>query len=156
VEGSVDPIRDAETVETELMLADLQSLERRAAPIVKRARGGDREAKAQLDIVETALAVLREGQPARSVVVAPEHRERLRSLQLLSAKPILYIANVDEASAVSGNAGSERVAAYSAARGARLVTISAAIEAELAQLTDADEKREFLATLGFAEAGLAR
>jgi GTP-binding protein YchF len=156
VEGSVDPIRDAETVETELMLADLEGLERRALQMVKRARGGEREAKTQLEIAETVLAALREGRPARGVLVGPERQRDLKALQLLSAKPILYIANVDEASAGSGNAESGRVADYAASRGARAVVISAAIEAELAQLTDADEKREFLGTLGLHEAGLTR
>jgi GTP-binding protein YchF len=156
VEGSVDAIRDAETVETELMLADLESLERRAALMGKRARGGDKEAKLKLGVVEPVLAALREGRPARAVTVAPERQKSLEALQLLSAKPVLYIANVDEASAASGNAESDRVAEYARARGTRLVTISAAIEAEVAQLGDADEKHEFLAALGLDEPGLAR
>jgi ribosome-binding ATPase len=156
VEGSVDPIRDAETVETELMLADLESLERRVLHMTKRARGGDREAKRQLDVAETVLAALRDGKPARDVVVGRERQRELGALQLLSAKPVLYIANVEEASAASGNAESDRVAEYAARRGAGAVLISAAIEAELAQLADADEKREFLATLGLDEPGLAR
>ena len=156
VEGSVDPIRDAETVETELMLADLESLERRALQMVKRARGGDREARAQLEIVQTVLAVLREGQPARSLRVGLERQRKLDALQLLSAKPILYIANVDEASTASGNAQSDHIAEYAAARGARSVVISAAIEAELAQLVDPNEKREFLAAIGLDETGLTR
>ena len=156
VEGSVDPIRDAETVETELMLADLESLERRALQIVKRARGGERAARVQLDIVETVLAALRDGRPARDVAAGPERERDLKALQLLSAKPVLYIANVDEDSAASGNAESTRVVEYAAQRGARSVVISAAIEAELAQLADAGEKREFLAALGLDEPGLAR
>jgi GTP-binding protein YchF len=156
IEGSLDPIRDAETVETELMLADLESLERRALHLVKRSRGGDREAKAQLKVVEAVIAVLGDGKPARDVVLRPEQQKILRNLQLLSVKPVLYIANVDEASAAAGSVESGRVAEYAAARGARSVVISAAIEAELAQLADADEKREFLASLGLEEAGLAR
>ncbi len=156
VEGTVDPVRDAETVETELMLADLDSLERRVSLMIKRARGGDKEAKAQLDLAETALAALREGRPARSLRIAHELRRQMDALQLLSAKPVLYIANVEETSAGSGNARSARVAEYAAERGARSVVISAAIEAELAQLDDADEKREFLTSLGLDEAGLAR
>ncbi len=156
IEGSVDPIRDAETVETELMLADLESLERRALYMVKRARGGDKEAKAQLEVVDPVLAALREGRPARDVVVRAEQQKTLQGLQLLSVKPVLYIANVDEANAASGNAESRRVAEYAVARGARSVVISAAIEAELAQLADADEMREFLASLGLQETGLAR
>ena len=156
IEGSLDPIRDAETVETELMLADLESLERRAFHLVKRSRGGDREAKAQLEVVGAVIAVLGDGKPARDVVLRPEQQKILLNLQLLSVKPVLYIANVDEASAAAGNVESGRVAEYAAARGARSVVISAAIEAELAQLADADEKREFLASLGLEEPGLAR
>jgi len=156
IEGSLDPIRDAETVETELMLADLESLERRAFHLVKRSRGGDREAKAQLEVVGAVIAVLGDGKPARDVVLRPEQQKILLNLQLLSVKPVLYIANVDEASAAAGSVESGRVAEYAAARGARSVVISAAIEAELAQLADADEKREFLASLGLEEPGLAR
>jgi ribosome-binding ATPase len=155
IEGSVDPIRDAETVETELMLADLESLERRALHMVKRARGDEKEAKAQLAVVEPVLAALREGKPVRDVTIGVEQQKTLKALQLLSAKPVLYIANVDEGNAALGNSESRRVAEYAAARGARSVMISAAIEAELAQLTDA-EKDEFLASLGLAEAGLPR
>jgi ribosome-binding ATPase len=155
IEGSVDPIRDAETVETELMLADLDSLERRALHMVKRARGGEKEAKAQLAVVEPVLAALREGKPVRDVTVGVEQQKTLKALQLLSAKPVLYIANVDEGNAASGNSESRRVAEYAAERSARSVMISAAIEAELAQLPDA-EKDEFLAALGLAETGLAR
>jgi len=156
IEGSVDAIRDIETVETELMLADLESLERRAVHMVKRARGGEKEAKMQLAVVDPVLAGLRDGKPVRDVTIDVEQQKTLRALQLLSAKPVLYIANVDEASAASGNAESRRVAEYAAVRGASSVTISAAIEAELAQLADADEKGQFLASLGLAETGLAR
>jgi ribosome-binding ATPase len=102
------------------------------------------------------LAALREGKPAREVIVGAERQKTLKALQLLSAKPVLYIANVDEASAASGNAESDRVAEYAAVRGARSVMISAAIEAEVAQLADAGEKGEFLASLGVEEPGLAR
>ena len=155
IEGSVDPIRDAETVETELMLADLESLERRALHLVKRARGGEKEAKIQLAVVDPVLAALRDGKPARDVAIGADQQKTLKALQLLSAKPVLYIANVDEGNAASGNAESRRVAEYAAARGARSVMISAAIEAELAQLTDV-ETDEFLSSLGLAETGLAR
>jgi len=156
VEGSVDPIRDAETVETELMLADLESLERRVLQMAKRARGGDREARGQLDVAETVLAALREGRPARDLLVGLERQRELVRLQLLSAKPVLYVANVEEASAASGNPESDRVAEYAARHGTGSVVISAAIEAELAQLADVEEKREFLAALGLDEPGLAR
>jgi len=155
IEGSVDPIRDAETVETELMLADLESLERRALHMVKRARGGEKEAKRQLAVVDPVLTALRDGKPVRDVTIGMEQQKTLKALQLLSAKPVLYIANVDEGNAASGNSESRRVAEHAAARGARSVMISAAIEAELAQLTDA-ERDEFLASLGLAETGLAR
>jgi hypothetical protein len=156
VEGSVDPIRDVETVETELMLADLESLERRAVAVQKRVRGGDKEARALADIIDPVLAALRAGEPARNAVSGVEQQKNLAALQLLSAKPILYVANVEEASAASGNAESRRLAEYAEARGARVVVISAAIEAELAQLGDAGEKAEFLASLGLGEAGLDR
>src|SRR5579864_3950865 len=156
VEGSVDPIRDAETVETELMLADLDSLERRLVAAQKRARGGDREAKAQLEVMEPALAALRDGRPARVADIPPERQRDLKGLQLLSSKPVLYIANVDEAAAASGNDLSRRVLDYAAAQGAPAVTIAAAIEAELAILGDDAERREFLADLGLAETGLDR
>ncbi|HEY1257627.1 MAG TPA: redox-regulated ATPase YchF, partial [Stellaceae bacterium] len=134
VDGSVDPVRDIETVETELMLADLDSLERRALAAQKRARGGDREAKAQLDLIEPALAALRDGRPARLAEIAAERRGDLAALQLLTAKPVLYIANVDEAAAATGNEASRHVADYAAAQGAETVVVSAAIEAELALL----------------------
>jgi len=154
VEGTVDPIRDAETVETELMLADLESLERRAIAAQKRARGGDREARAQLAIMESVLAGLQQGVPARRAALTQEQQLELKSLQLLSAKPVLYIANVDETAAATGNAGSQRVAEYAAAQGAESVVISAAIEAELAVLADAGERHELLAALGLGETGL--
>ena len=157
VEGSVDPVRDAEVVETELMLADLDSLERRVAAAEKRARGGDKEAKALLDIAEPLLAGLRDGKPARAVASQGGIQQtELRPLQLLSAKPVLYIANVDEADAAEGNAQSRRVADYAAAQGAGMVVISAAIEAELMQLDDEAERRDYLEALGLAEPGLAR
>lgn len=156
VEGSVDPIRDVETVETELMLADLESLERRAVAVQKRARGGDKEARALADVIDPVLAALQAGEPARNAVNSAEQHMHLASLQLLSAKPVLYVANVEEASAAAGNSESRRLARYAAARGAGVVVISAAIEAELAQLGDASEKAEFLASLGLNEAGLDR
>jgi GTP-binding protein YchF len=156
VEGSVDPIRDAETVETELMLADLESVEKQHDAAVKRARGADKEAKRRLEVLEPVAAALREGRPARSVALSDEQKPVLRQLQLLTAKPVLYAANVDEAAAASGNAYSAKVADYAARQGAGFVAISAAIEAEVAQLGDASEKRGFLETLGLEEPGLAR
>jgi GTP-binding protein YchF len=156
VEGSVDPLRDIQTVETELMLADLDSLERRAAILTKRARGGDAEARAQLAAVGPVLSALSEGRPARHVGLSAQERGVLKSFNLLSLKPVLYIANVDEASAAAGNEESRRVARWAAEQEAPSVVISAAIEAELAGLADADEKQEFLMALGLAETGLAR
>jgi hypothetical protein len=155
VEGSLGPARDAETVETELLLADLDSLDRRIKAAEKKARGQESGAKAQLALMERVQALLADGKPARLLTVAPEERPLFRELQLLSAKPVLYIANVEEASAATGNELSAEVAAYAKERGADSVVISAAIEAELAQLPDAD-KIEYLASLGLEEPGLTR
>ncbi|MBF0563389.1 MAG: redox-regulated ATPase YchF [Alphaproteobacteria bacterium] len=157
VEGSIDPIRDADTVETELMLADLDSLERRAVTIAKKAKGGDKEAKDQNAVVEPILEALRAGRPARSVrLTDPDQRRILRQLFLLTAKPILYVCNVEESAAATGNALSHQVALRAEQEGAAAVVVSAAIEAELAQLTDPAEQREFLQTLDLEETGLVR
>ncbi len=156
VEATVDPIRDAETVETELMLADLESLERRIEPLEKRATGGDKEAKAQAAIMRKALAPLRDGRPAREARLEPGDRRAFQQLQLLTAKPVLYACNVDEASAAAGNAHSDRVAERAKHVGAGCVVISAAIEAEVASLESEAEKHEFLESLGLTETGLAR
>src|ERR1700740_3593270 len=109
VEGRIDPIADIETVETELMLADLDSLERRVDALEKKARGGDKGAKETLDIVNRSLALLRDGKPARLIERKPEEERIFRTLGLLTAKPVLYVCNVDEASAATGNAQSARV-----------------------------------------------
>jgi GTP-binding protein YchF len=154
VEGDVDPIRDAETVDTELMLADMDSLERRLAPLQKRARGGDKEARALAEVMEKALAALQDGRAARTVELTEEQKPLFRSLTLLTGKPVLYVANVEEAAAATGNALSARVAEMAEAQGAECVVVSAAIEAEVAQLADPEEKREFLAALGLEEPGL--
>ncbi|TVR98968.1 MAG: redox-regulated ATPase YchF [Rhodospirillales bacterium] len=154
VAGSVDPLRDAEIVETELLLADLESLERRAAGLVKRARGGEREAREQAALVDRVLVALREGQPARMVAVGEEEEKAFRHLQLLSAKPVLFVCNVEEAAAAGGNAWSARVADRAAEAGA--VTISARIEAEVAEMDDEADRAAFLEALGLAETGLAR
>jgi GTP-binding protein YchF len=156
VEGSVDPIRDIETIETELMLADLEALEKRRLAAEKRARGADKEAKAELSVIEPVLAALKDAKPARHIVVADELKPVLKSLQLLTAKPVLYIANVEESGAAAGNTQSRRVADYAKRQGAQSVVISAAIEAEVAQLAEADERRAFLESLGLQETGLAR
>jgi hypothetical protein len=154
VEGSVDPVRDAETVETELMLADMESLERRINNASKRAKGGDKDAKAEVEIMERALAALQEGRPARTIEVSREEQPIFTRLQLLTAKPVLYVCNVSEEEAATGNEHSRRVIEKAESEGAGAVVISAAIESELAQLSDPEEKREFLATLGLEEPGL--
>ena len=156
VEGSVDPVRDAETVETELMLADLDSVEKQKDAATKKARGGDKEARQKLEVLEIASKLLSEGQPARRAQVPDELKPAFRQLNLMTAKPVLYVANVEEGSAATGNALSARVEARARAEGAGFVVISAAIEAEVAQLTDPAEKADFLASLGLEEPGLAR
>ncbi|MGQ7792713.1 redox-regulated ATPase YchF [Faunimonas sp. B44] len=157
VEGRVDPIADADTVETELMLADLESLERRIQPFRKRASVKDKEALAVLPVMEKALAALQEGEPVRTIRagLSPEEARVLEGLTLLTAKPVLYVCNVAEADAATGNAETERVRAKAEAEGAGFVVISAAIEAELAQLSD-DEQQEYMAALGLEEPGLDR
>ena len=130
VAGTVDPVADAETVETELMLADMESLERRIDGLTKKARGNDKEAKATLALVEKTLAVLRDGRPAREIELAGEERARFRGLQLLTSKPVLYVCNVEEEAAATGNGLSETVANYAAKNGASSLVISAKIEAE--------------------------
>jgi GTP-binding protein YchF len=156
VEGTIDPIRDIETIETELMLADLESLEKRVTPLTKKARGGDKEATLQLALVERALAVLQDGKPARLVEVTGEEKKAFAMLQLLTAKPVLYVCNVEEDSAAEGNSLSARVAEHAEREGAKSVVISAKIEEEVAQLSDEEEKAEFLESLGLEETGLAR
>jgi GTP-binding protein YchF len=156
VEGRVDPIADADTVETELMLADLDSLERRVPNLVKKAQQGDKEAKIEASVLSQALELLKASKPAR-LVKPKDHEEEqaLQRAQLLTAKPVLYACNVDEGDAASGNALSQRVFDKAAAEGAKAVVISAAIEAEIATLP-ADERDAFLADLGLHETGLNR
>ena len=157
VDNSVDPVRDAETIETELMLADMESLEKRIPALQKKARSNDKDAKLTMDMIERSLEVLREGKPARVVEVDGEDEAKaFRMLQLLTSKPILYVCNVDEDSAAEGNELSAKVAEMAEAQGARSVVISAAIEAEVALLDSAEDKKEFLEGLGLAETGLAR
>jgi len=155
VAGRVDPVADAETIETELMLADIESIERRLQGLVRKVRGGDKEAVQQERLLKSALAVLENGQPARSVAVNAEDAWAWTGLQLLTTKPILYVCNVDEADAATGNAYSSAVERKAAAEGAAAVVISAKIEEEIAQL-DPDEAKMFLDELGLAEAGLDR
>jgi GTP-binding protein YchF len=154
VDGRIDPVGDAETVNTELMLADLESLEKRTQGAVKRQRGGGREATAQLALMERIMEALREGRPAREVEKSAEEEKPFRQLQLLTGKPVLYICNVDEAAAGTGNEFSRAAEGMAAAEGAGVVVISASIEAELAQLDDGEDKGAFLEDLGLAEAGL--
>jgi GTP-binding protein YchF len=155
VEGRIDPINDIETIETELMLADLDSLERRLTALEKKAKGGDKEAKELHEIAAAALAELREGRPARSVKLAPEQVKLFASLGLLSSKPVLYVCNVEEASAKDGNAFSARVAERAKAEGAVAVVVSAKIESEIAVLPR-EEQKDYLEAVGLDEPGLNR
>ena len=154
VEGSVDPIRDAETVETELMLSDLESLEKRLLAAQKKARGGDKESLSAVELMEPIVVALQAGHPARTAI-PPDQAEAAKRLQLLTSKPVLYIGNVEEAAAAEGNAFSARVAGRAAAEGARAVVVSAAIEAEVSQLPEG-ERAEFLEGLGLTDSGLDR
>jgi GTP-binding protein YchF len=154
VEGSIDPIRDAEVVETELMLADLESLEKRLDTARKRARGPDKESAAAVALMEPLVEVLRAGRPARSAIPRGQE-EAVRRLQLLTSKPVLYVCNVEEAAAASGNAFSAAVETRARQEGARCVIVSAAIEAEVAQLPT-EEQAEFLEGLGLHDSGLDR
>jgi GTP-binding protein YchF len=157
VSGAIDPVADIGTIETELMLADLDSLERRVDNLAKKAKGtGDAsEAKQTLDLVERSLALLREGKPARLVERAPEEEKPFHMLGLLTSLPVLYVCNVDEASAASANEFSRKVEARAREEGAACVVISAKIEAEIAVLP-AGERQEYLAAMGLGEAGLDR
>ncbi|MBX3598154.1 MAG: redox-regulated ATPase YchF [Rhizobiaceae bacterium] len=157
VEGRIDPVADADTVETELMLADLDSLERRIVNVRKRAQGKDKESMEQLPIMERALALLQEGKPVRILrreLDAIEVRI-LEDLNLLTSHPVLYVCNVAESDAATGNTYTKAVEEMAAKQGASVVIISAAIEAEVAQLPD-DEAKEFLEAMGLEEAGLDR
>ncbi len=155
VEGRIDPLSDAETVETELMLADLESCEKRLATNEKKAKGGDKDAKLQVALLEKALVLLREGKPARLAKVDADEEQAWRLLQLLTAKPVLYVCNVDEGSAANGNAYSAKVFERAKQEGAQAVVISAKIEAELAGL-DTEERSAFLGEMGLEEPGLNR
>jgi len=155
VEGRIDPVGDADTVETELMLADLDSLERRIVPIEKKAKGSDKESKEQFALMSKAIALLREGKPARKADLTPEEREPYRQLGLMTEKPVLYVANVEEGSAATGNKYSKMVEDKAKQDGAGAVVISARIEEEVAQLA-AEERVEFLGSLGLEEPGLNR
>jgi GTP-binding protein YchF len=155
VDGKIAPLADIETIETELMLADLDSLEKRIVAIEKKAKGGDKEAKEILDLMNRALVLLREGQPARLVDVKPEEERTFRMLGLLSSKPVLYVCNVEEASAKHGNALSAQVFEQAAKEGAKAVVVSAKIESEIAVLPP-DEQKEYLEAIDLEEPGLNR
>ena len=155
VEGRIDPIADIETIETELMLADLDSLERRVDALSKKAKGNDKEAKETLDLVNRALRLLRDGKPARFTERKPEEETLFHSLGLLTSLPVLYVCNVDEASAATGNAFSKKVEERAKAEGAASVAISAKIEAEIAVLSR-EERADYLDAVGLREAGLDR
>ena len=153
VENRIDPLSDADIVETELMLSDLESLEKRVGPLEKKAKQGDKESKALHGVVEKVLPLLRDGKPARMAQLTDEEKPLFRLLQLLTAKPVVYVCNVDEASAATGNAFSAKVAERAKAEGAACVIISAKIESEFAGLAPED-RDAFLADLGLKEAGL--
>ncbi|MBX9751780.1 MAG: redox-regulated ATPase YchF [Roseococcus sp.] len=154
VDGSVDPLRDMETIETELMLADLDSLEKRVPTLQKKARGNDKEAGAQLALVEALLPALQAGRAARTAVPKGEE-EAAKRLGLMTTKPVLYVCNVEEGAAATGNAHSQRVLDFATREKASAVVVSAAIEAEIAQMAEAD-RGEFLETLGLSDSGLDR
>ena len=156
VEGRIDPVADAETIETELMLADLESIEKRLANLARKLRGGgDKDAADQDRLLRMALVALEAGRPARSVKVVENDLRQWRLLQLLTSKPVLYVCNVEEACAANGNAQSARVAELATREGAASVVISARIEEEISQLAD-DEATMFLEEMGLHEAGLDR
>jgi len=155
VEGRVDPIADAETIETELMIADLESLEKRLANLSRKINAGDKQAKEDARLMLAAKEVLEKGLPARTVKIVEDDRKAWNMLQLLTAKPVLYVCNVEEAQAATGNALSEKVAQMAREQGAASVVISAKIEEEISQLDD-EEATMFLEELGLHEAGLDR
>ena len=155
VDGRIDPVADAETIETELMLADIESIEKRLQNITRKVRGGDKEAVQQERLMIAAMAMLEDGKPARMVEVDAEDQKAWEMLQLLSTKPVLYVCNVAEADAAEGNALSDAVGEMAATQGNRHVVVSARIEEEISQL-DAEEAAEFLSEMGLAEPGLDR
>ncbi len=155
VEGKIDPVNDIETIETELMLADLESLEKRVVPLEKRAKQNDKEAKEQLDLMTRALVLLREGKPARLAKISDEEKKPFSALGLLSSKPVLYVCNVEEACADKGNHFSETVKKRAAEEGAVAVVVSAKIESEIAVMP-AEEQKDYLEAVGLVEPGLNR
>lgn len=155
VEGSVDPIRDAEIIETELLLADMESLERQIVNTEKKARGADKEAKERLEIMKRVKLLLDEGKPARLAEISADEQKAFNSLQLLTSKPVLYVCNVGENELATGNDYTKVVDTMAAEKNAKAVMVSAAIEAEIAQL-ESEERAEFMADLGMEESGLDR
>ena len=155
VEGKIDPIADIETIETELMLADLDSLEKRIDPLEKKAKGGDKEARETVDLMRRTLALLREGKPARGLERKPEEEKAFHMLGLMTSLPVLYVCNVEEASAANGNEFSRRVEERAKQEGAGAVIISAKIESEIAVLPPA-ERTDYLEAVGLMEPGLNR
>lgn len=155
VDGKIDPISDYETIETELMLADLESLEKRRVGLEKKVKQNDKEAILTLQLIETAISFLEKGQPARNAIIDEKDTKAWRMLQLLTSKPVLFVANVDEESAENGNAYSEKVISHASEIGAKVVIISAQIESEMS-LLDPDEQKDYLNSIGLKEPGLNR
>ncbi|MDA0782062.1 MAG: redox-regulated ATPase YchF [Rickettsiales bacterium] len=156
VEGSVDPLRDAEIIETELVLSDLESVEKRIPALEKKLRSQDKEAKIQMELLQRVLKLLEEGKPARKLEVSADEEKAFRTLQLITSKPIMYVCNVAEEDAKEGNEYSAQVAQKANEEGAACVVVSARIEEEIASLENDEEKKEFLETIGLEEAGLNR
>jgi len=157
VDGAVDPIRDAETIETELMLADLESVSKQIDNLAKKARGGDKEIAAQSEFLTKVKGALDEGKPARTVPPSDEDEERwIKMAQMITAKPVLYVCNVNEEDAAQGNDLTAKVQEMASAQGAQMVVICASIESEIAQLDSEEDKAEFLETMGLEEPGLNR
>jgi ribosome-binding ATPase len=154
VDGSVDPVRDLTTVETELMLADMESLERRLPALEKKAKGGDGDAKALIALTQQVLAHLEAGQMAHTAEISKDEKSRFDSLQLLTSKPLLYVCNVSEPEAATGNTHTAKVAAYAKEHGRSSVIISAAIEADVSTLESEEDQVAFLQSLGLKETGL--
>lgn len=156
VEGGIDPLRDAEIIETELMLADLESLEKRKHTLAKKSKGGDGEAKELLALIDRVLPLLSDGQAARHVELTESEKPFFAQLHLLTGKPILYVCNVSESDAGTGNAFVDKVGVFASKTGARFAVVSAAIESEIANLESNVEKQDFLDSLGLSETGLSR
>ena len=156
VEGKIDPVADAETVETELILADLESVEKRMPALEKKAKVGDKLAKEQIELLKRLQVILAEGKPARDLKVTDDEKPALKLLQLITSKPVMYVCNVKEEDAATGNHFSESVMKKAASEKAECVVISSKIESEIANLESADEKQEFLETLGLSETGLSQ